>query len=247
MAGRQVRSPRTGETMADDDLDAVLREQIAYYRARAGEYDEWFLRQGRYDHGEELNQRWFAEVEEVRRALAAFDPRGQVLELACGTGLWTQLLAQTAETITAVDSSPEVLALNRARLHAARIEYVEADLFAWQPAQRYDVVFFSFWLSHVPPERFDSFWATARACLGPGGRVFFVDSRHEPTSTARDHTLGGVDGTRLPRRLNDGREFSIVKVFHEPEALAARLAEQRWTVTVRATERYFLYGEGVPR
>ena len=42
--------------------DPLIAEQIAYYRSRAGEYDEWFLRQGRYDHGPELNERWFAEV-----------------------------------------------------------------------------------------------------------------------------------------------------------------------------------------
>jgi hypothetical protein len=48
--------------------DHVLEEQIAYYRSRAGEYDEWFLRQGRYDHGPEGNARWFAEVEQVTRA-----------------------------------------------------------------------------------------------------------------------------------------------------------------------------------
>ena len=52
--------------------DPLLAEQIAYYRSRAGEYDEWFLRQGRYDHGSELNARWFAEVEQVARALTEF-------------------------------------------------------------------------------------------------------------------------------------------------------------------------------
>src|SRR6185312_6072114 len=96
--------------------DRLIEEQIAYYQARAAEYDEWFLRQGRYDHGPEMNARWFAEVEQVARALEAFAPAGDVLELASGTGLWTQRLVTTARSVTAVDSSPEVHAVNRERL-----------------------------------------------------------------------------------------------------------------------------------
>ena len=235
--------------MANPDLEALLRQQIAYYRARAGEYDEWFLRQGRYDRGPELNARWFAEVAEVRRVLAEFVPTGRVLELACGTGLWTQTLAQTAERVTAVDSSPEALALNRARLRDPRVEYVAADLFAWQPSTVYDTVFFSFWLSHIPPARFDAFWELVRSCLAPGGRVFFLDSRRDPTSTARDHHLPDADAAdvTLTRRLNDGREFSIVKVFYQPAALEGALKGGGWEVRVRATESYFLYGEARPK
>ncbi len=118
--------------------DSLLQEQIAYYRARANEYDEWFLRQGRYDHGPTETRQWLAEVEQVEQALAAFAPTGHVLELACGTGIWTQHLANYATSITAVDSSPEVLALNRQRLarQPNSIEYVEADLFSWQPAKQ---------------------------------------------------------------------------------------------------------------
>src|SRR5579884_3468249 len=97
--------------MGDDGTAGLLQQQIAYYRARAGEYDEWFLRQGRYDRGPGLNARWFAEVDEVRRALDAFAPAGSVLELAAGTGLWTEQLARHAARLTAVDSSPEALAL----------------------------------------------------------------------------------------------------------------------------------------
>jgi demethylmenaquinone methyltransferase/2-methoxy-6-polyprenyl-1,4-benzoquinol methylase len=63
----------------------VLQQQVDYYRARAGEYDEWFLRQGRYDRGAELNAHWFGEVATVVAALDAFGPRGDVLEFACGT------------------------------------------------------------------------------------------------------------------------------------------------------------------
>ncbi len=65
----------------------LLDEQLAYYRARSGEYDEWFLREGRYDRGPEQRAEWFKEVAEVEAALHAAGPRGNVLELACGTGL----------------------------------------------------------------------------------------------------------------------------------------------------------------
>ena len=58
--------------------EQIIKEQIDYYRARAGEYDEWFLRQGRYDHGEKFNERWFAQAAQVRAALTAFAPRGDV-------------------------------------------------------------------------------------------------------------------------------------------------------------------------
>jgi SAM-dependent methyltransferase len=224
--------------------EELLQEQIAYYRARAGEYDEWFLRRGRYDRGPELNQQWFAEVAEVADSLARFRPTGRVLELACGTGWWTQQLVGSADHLTAVDASPEVLALNAARLGSDRVRYVQADLFAWEPDGRYDVVFFSFWLSHVPPDRFDAFWDRVRACLAPGGRVFFVDSRPEPTSTAMDQRLPDPGDTIAARRLNDGREYRIVKLFYEPKALAARLEALGWRVTVQATAHHFIYGSG---
>ena len=63
----------------------LIEQQIEYYRARASEYDEWFLRQGRYDRGEAHKKQWFAEVAQLREALAEFEPRGDLLELACGT------------------------------------------------------------------------------------------------------------------------------------------------------------------
>ena len=224
--------------------DAILTEQIAYYRARATEYDEWFLRQGRYDHGPESNARWFAEVALVSEALERFHPAGDVLELACGTGLWTQHLAQTARSVTAVDSAPEMLALNKRRLaNAANIRYLQADLFTWTPDRRYDAIFFSFWLSHVPPERFVPFWNLVRDALNPGGRVFFVDSLYAESSTASDHVLEGEDATTLSRQLNDGRQYRIVKVFHAPDALAERLGQLGWDATITNTPTYFYYGE----
>ncbi|HEX8696220.1 MAG TPA: class I SAM-dependent methyltransferase [Longimicrobium sp.] len=221
----------------------LIEQQKEYYRVRAGEYDEWFLRQGRYDLGPEHRARWNAEVEAVRRALAAWSPAGCVLELACGTGWWTEQLVRYADRVTAVDASPEVLELNRRRVGDGRVRYVQADIFGWRPDAAYDVAFFSFWLSHVPPERFEEFWALVRSALKPGGRAIFVDSLRTELSTARDHVLPAQDDVVSVRKLNDGREFRIVKVFHRPEELAPRLAALGWRPEVAATETFFLYGQ----
>jgi SAM-dependent methyltransferase len=217
----------------------VLAEQQRYYAARAPEYDDWWFRRGRYLLEAPQLERWEADVAEVEGALAAFRPRGSVLEVAAGTGLWTRHLARTAPRLVAVDASPETLALNRARV-GEEVTYVVADVFEWEPQDRFDVVFFSFWLSHVPEERFAAFWRLVRRALPPGGRVFLVDS-------------GGPDPAQRPpgdreretRRLSDGREFTIVKRCWTPDSLADRVRTLGFELEL-ATSRNgaFLYGSG---
>jgi demethylmenaquinone methyltransferase/2-methoxy-6-polyprenyl-1,4-benzoquinol methylase len=226
------------------DTSQREREQIAYYRARAAEYDEWFLRQGRYDRGSERNGTWFAEVEQVRAELRRLDGLGDVLEIASGTGLWTEQLAPRAAAVHCVDASPETVEMNRRRLgaYASRVTYELADVFQWRPARRYDTVFFGFWLSHVPSDRFQAFWGLVADALAPGGRIFLVDSLANPTSTARDHRAPA--GQEEVRRLNDGREFTIVKRFYEPADLERRLRRLGWSIEVRATPTYFLWAAG---
>ena len=180
----------------------------------------------------------------MRRALADFGPTGDVLELACGTGWWTEELLKYTDRLTAVDASDEVLQLNRERVGEG-VRYIKADLFAWQPDRQYDVVFFSFWLSHVPPSQFAPFWARVQAALKPGGRVFFIDSQRSQTGTAADQTLQPDEQYEQTRRLNDGQSYTIVKIYYSPADLAARLASLGWDIAVRRTDNYFLYGEGV--
>jgi SAM-dependent methyltransferase len=215
----------------------VVGEQARYYRERAPEYDDWWFRRGRFDRGPEENARWFADRDELVRLLEAFDPRGDVLELAGGTGLWTERLVRTASRLTVVDSSPEMIELNRARVGDPSVAYVEADVFAWTPPRRFDVCFFSFWLSHVPEGRFDAFWETVARALRPGGRVLLVDSGRRNPLNLR------VDDERELRRLSDGREFAIVKRYWEPRELEARLARIGWSLTAgRTSNGCFVYG-----
>ena len=226
-----------------ESIHSLLQQQIVYYQDRACEYDEWFLRQGRYDRGAEWNAQWFQEVEQVRQALDQFKPTWSVLELACGTRLWTQQLLGHAHQISAVDAVAEVLKLNQQRLHSLKVNYVQADIFAWQPTEFFEVVFFSFWLSHGPDLHFDLFWRMVSRAISPAGRVFFIDPRYEPTSTAQDHRLGDPQAGKVLRRLNDGREFRIFKVFYERKQLIERLHRSGWHAWVYETPHYFLYGE----
>ncbi len=228
------------------DIEPLLAEQAHYYRERAGEYDDWWLRRGRYDHGPERNARWFSDAAEAQDALDRFKPTGEVLELACGTGLWTEHLAAHADRVTAVDGSPEMLELCRARVGEERVEYVRADLFEWEPQRTYDMCFFSFWLSHVPEERFDAFWEKVKRALGPNGRVFFVDSSRHDLASAVDHKLSAPGDSTMLRRLADGREYRIVKQFYGPGQLQARLAGLGWSVEVETTREFFIYGGGRP-
>ncbi len=230
--------------MPDNDQQLV-DQQIRYYRQRAPEYDEWFHRQGRYDHGPDHTRLWQQEIAVVRAALDGLKPAGRILELACGTGLWTQQLARYDGALTAIDASPEVLALNRARVRSAAVRYRQYDIFAWEPDEPYDFVFFGFWLSHVPLSRFAAFWDLLRAAVAPGGTVFLVDNRFHADSSARNH-LSDPGRVTQRRELNDGRAFEIVKVLHEPEGLAARLEPLGWCGDYRMTANFFIYGSASP-
>jgi demethylmenaquinone methyltransferase/2-methoxy-6-polyprenyl-1,4-benzoquinol methylase len=230
-----------------DELRSVLREQVAYYRARAGEYDRWWLRQGRYDRGPEATRRWFDEGEEVREAFDALPLDGaDVLELAPGTGLWTERLAARANRVTAIDASAEMIQQCKDRLGplADRVDFALADLFDWEPDRSYDVVVFCFWISHIPDDMLDAFLEKVARALRPGGWLFFLDGRPEPTSTATDHVLPSPDAEVMVRRLDDGQEFRIIKNFWSFDELQRRLSHAGLTAEVRETANYFQFAIG---
>jgi SAM-dependent methyltransferase len=213
--------------VAGDELGQLLAAQIAYYRARAPQY-----------LNEVLDVLHDAGIEAV---VGSFAPVGHVLELACGPGTWTSKLLESAQTVTAVDASPEMLAIARERVgHDRRIRFVLADLFMWRPDRRYDAVFFGFWLSHVPLERFAEFWALLDDCLVPGGRVLFVDDAYRPS----DELVEGAGSSAVRRRLSDGTAHRAVKVPHTPRALEARLAQLGWDIEVCQAKGQFYWGAG---
>jgi 2-polyprenyl-3-methyl-5-hydroxy-6-metoxy-1,4-benzoquinol methylase len=224
--------------------DALIEDQIAYYRARAGEYDDNLRQLERYlSLGGEVTGRpgddESNQVAIVLEALESMRPFDTVLELAAGTGWWTQWLAQHARHVTAVDAAEEMLALNRERVKATNVRYILADVFTWKPDRKFDLVFFAFWLSHVPADQFATLWQLVREALAPSGRVFFVDELGTEETRAPETRVGG---DVVLRTLEDGRQFRAVKVFYEPAKLEAKLRALGWNIEVRPAGHRFYWG-----
>lgn len=211
----------------------LLDEQTRYYRARAATYD--------------LDMAWDSDDPELLELFAPVDAwfadlpvAGQVLEIGCGTGAWTERLATRAEHVHAIDVAPEMI--ERARTRTAGIDNITfevADIYGWRPAVTYDVVFFSFLLTHVPPARLSRFWEVVASGLADDGSVAFVDA--SPHRYDEEEWL--ADGV-VRRTLRDGSEHRIIKVFPTPGEIAETMRQQELDATVGLVGDRFLVGYG---
>ena len=206
----------------------LIDEQIAYYRARAAEYDATSMPEG---------DPFAADSNRIRVALRAFAPRGRVLELAAGTGQWTGLLAEYADELVVTDASPEMLELNRARVgERPNVRHAVADAFNPSVPGPFDAVFMGFFLSHVPRSRLAPFWEVLGGLLERDGRVFLVDEglHDEWREDWVDRETGIVR-----RPLTDGSVHRAVKVLWRPEDLARRLDELGWDASVTSSGPFY--------
>jgi SAM-dependent methyltransferase len=211
----------------EPDLEELLAEQQRYYRARAPSYAE-----------EALAPLGGAEASALRTDLGdAVDAHfhGDVLELACGPGTWTAMLAQRARTVTALDGAPEMLEQAALSAPGANVRFEQADLFSWRPACRYDAVFFGFFLSHVPHERFARFWETVANALVPGGHVIFIDDAYR----SAEELIYGAESPVIMRHREGADGYRIVKMPHTSAGLGARLDELGWSFAMRDHGPFF--------
>lgn len=217
-------------TMMGVVSDRLIAEQIAYYRQRTDEYDETA-----YGHSAVTSER----IEEIVDGLP---PAKSILELACGTGVWTEVLARRTDDLTALDSSPESLSIARSRcpLH---VRLVCADVLRWLPDRRYNLIFFAFWLSHVPTSRLEPFFGMLRPRLAPGGEVAFVDE-HVSLQSKEQRT---TDPEVVRRTLSDGSSHRVVKNFIDPPKLIDHLDALGWSCDVSLDDRGWVIGQAMPK
>jgi demethylmenaquinone methyltransferase/2-methoxy-6-polyprenyl-1,4-benzoquinol methylase len=220
-------------------------EMVAYYAARAPEYDEFYLRTGRYARGAIHDMAWQVDLDVATRWLDAQPLHGEIVELAAGTGWWSPLLAQKGE-LHAYDAADAPLDRARERLlaHGLRAHLHRRDAWA-EPDRQVDAVFTGFWLSHVAHEELPGFLGLVRRWLRPGGVFLFIDSLEDPQSSAAAASPHDEPGVQV-RTLNDGRAFRVVKEYPRPEELEPALRAAGFAdAEVTTTSRFFLLGRAV--
>jgi len=187
----------------------------SYYAARAGEYDRVYQKPERQ-----------SDLRQIEQWLPPLLSGATVLEVACGTGYWTQFIAPAASAVVAIDSAPETLQIARQRVGGANVLFQLGDAYALAETGRsFDAAFAGFWFSHVPLERQREFLAGLHAALMPGARVVLLDNLFVEGSSSAIAEQDEQGNTYQCRSLSNGSTHRVLKNFPTEAQLHALAAE----------------------
>lgn len=204
---------------------------VEYYARRASEYERVYQKPER-----QADLKLLADL--LTTAFAAQD----VLEVACGTGYWTQSIARSARSIIATDLNPEVLDIARQKDYGScRITFLESDAYSLANVEpHWNAGFHGFWWSHIPAQEIDTFLQAFHSKLSSNAEVVMIDNAYvEKSSTplSRKDTYGN---TYQIRRLEDGSEHEVLKNFPSSSDLCARLQLVADGLTLTHLEYYWI-------
>jgi demethylmenaquinone methyltransferase/2-methoxy-6-polyprenyl-1,4-benzoquinol methylase len=202
----------------------------AYYARIATRYESIYAKPERQADLRALEAR-------VRKMLAG----RRVLELACGTGYWTDVFAEQAAAVTALDLNDEMLAIARTKKQAGKVDFVRGSVYEIPDFGRsHDALFAGFWWSHVPLQGLDAFLDQVERSVAPGALIAFLDNRYvEGSSTPvarRDEHGNGYQA----RKLGDGSTHEVMKNFPQAGELIRRACRHGWGAHVDLFEYYWL-------
>lgn len=174
-----------------------------YYAARAREYDQVYAKPER--------QR---DLRAIEMWLPTVFGDAEVLEVACGTGYWTQFIAPRARGVLAIDASRETLDIARSRENVGNVRFVVGDAYALPVGPRtFRACFAGFWISHVPLSRLGAFLHELRRTLQPGAKVVLLDNRYVEGSSTPVSGEDAEGNTWQTRTLADGSTHRVLKNF----------------------------------
>ncbi len=182
-----------------------------YYSKRAAEYEQIYQKPERQHELEWLRGR----VPEIYR-------RRTVLEVACGTGYWTQFIARTAAKVHACDINDSVLEIAREKpLPKGRVSFFKADAVSLEgvPAGC-DAAFAGFWWSHVKKSDLARFVQSLAAHLEPGAVVGILDNQYAEGSSTAISRRDAEGNTYQMRKLANGEQYEVLKNFPSAAELA---------------------------
>jgi demethylmenaquinone methyltransferase/2-methoxy-6-polyprenyl-1,4-benzoquinol methylase len=203
----------------------------AYYAARAAYYDDVYAKPERRE-----------DIAFLRDYLPRALSGRNVLEVACGTGYWTQFIAPAAAAMTATDATAEPLEIAKGRPGTQAVRYALADAYALPAGLlRYDAAFAGLWLSHVPIGRRREFLASLHGLLAPGARVIFLDNSEVQCRELPIAERDGDGNTYQHRRLKDGSMHRVLKNFPSKGELEAMIAGFGSHPEYRSLENFWLF------
>lgn len=187
-----------------------------YYARRAAEYERIYAKPERQ-----------ADLREMAAWLPSCFVGRRVLEVACGTGWWTQLAARDATQWLATDVNEETLAIARAKVLPAAVRLSMADAYTLDGIDgAFDAAFAGFWWSHVPMARLPSWLHTLQAKLRPGASVVFIDNLYVEGSSTPIARRDADGNTYQQRALDDGSTHEVLKNFPAREQAMAALGSR---------------------
>jgi demethylmenaquinone methyltransferase/2-methoxy-6-polyprenyl-1,4-benzoquinol methylase len=218
--------------MSDDDVRARTSDgsMRAYYAARAPEYDAIYRKPERQ-----------ADLRAIEQWLPPKFAGACVLEIACGTGYWTQFIAPAARQVVALDAAPQTLEIARARVPGSNVEFVVGDAYAPPRDAGFDAAFCGFWFSHVPRARQREFLTALDAALCPGARVVMLDNRYVEGSSTPISERDADGNAYQARQLADGSTHRVLKNFPSEEELRALVADRGQSAAFTTWEYYWAF------
>jgi len=207
--------------------DGSLR---AYYAARAPEYDAIYRKPERQ-----------ADLRAIEQWVAAKLTGARVLEIACGTGYWTQFIAPVATHVTALDAAPQTLAIAKGRVAGTNVEFLVGDAYAPPRDKNCDSAFCGFWFSHVPRARQREFLTALNAALRPGASILMLDTLYVEGSSTPVTERDADGNTYQARRLADGSSHLVLKNFPSEDELRALVADVGERATFTTWDYYWAF------
>lgn len=175
----------------------------SYYRARAAQYDEIYLKVERQ-----------CDLSKIRDWLPPKFHEAHVLEIACGTGYWTQYIAPRAASLLAIDAADETLSIAKGRLDIPTVVFQIGDAYDLPKLPKnLNAAFAGFWFSHVPKSRIREFLKGLSNCLQPHSRVVFLDNLYVEGSSSRITEEDSEGNTYQTRQLANGSTHKVLKNF----------------------------------
>jgi SAM-dependent methyltransferase len=175
----------------------------SYYAARAAEYDRIYLKPERQN-----------DLRAIEHWLPPKFAGARVIEVACGTGYWTQFIAPVASRVVAVDTSAETINIAQTRVPAGKVDFLVGDAYALPPhVGQFDAAFAGFWFSHIPKSSRRGFLFGLAARLEPGAKVVFLDNRYIEGSSSPVVARDSEGNTFQTRQLDDGSTHKVLKNF----------------------------------